>query len=104
MTDLADLKQQLVDLTKWRAFVVADAEATIRETNRAYDEEATRLNRAIRRLEPKPERNITDPLTSTKTAVEITRKKKTVKFSLDGMEDWSPEEIEHYKRLKGVTV
>lgn len=99
MPDLTELRGELLELAKWRAGVVAEAEAAIASANRRFDEEATRLNRQIRKLEPKPQ---PEPAPKPAPTVKPPRKRQP-RFSLEGMEDWSPEEIEHYKKLKGVT-
>lgn len=101
MSELADLKQQLVDLTRERAALVASAQRTIEEANRAYDDKALEIHRKIRKLEPEPVRPMYDE--PARVIGKPPKKPKAVKFSLDGMEDWTPEEIEHYKQLKGVT-
>lgn len=95
MPDLTELRGELLELAKWRAGVVAEAEAAIASANRRFDEEATRLNRQIRKLEPKSQ---PEPAPTVKPP-----RKRQPRFSLEGMEDWSPEEIEHYKKLKGVS-
>lgn len=91
--ELACLRAELAELVAWRANELLTAQAMIDNANRHFDDKAFELHRAIKKLEPPPE-----PTTPTV----VTRKPRAVKFSLAGMEDWTPEDIANYKRLKGV--
>lgn len=95
MPEIEDLRQELSDLTRWRAGVVADAYAAINDANEHYDKAALTLHRRIKALEPPPVEE-----TPTPARPAATRKRRPRVPRMTGTEGWSAEDIEHYRALQ----
>lgn len=94
MSELDDLRAQLSALTNARNAIIETAKRMIVDANRDYDEEAFPLARRIRRLEPPPA-----PAAPPSPVARGHNKP----FSLEGTEDWSHEERDHFRKLAQAT-
>lgn len=89
---LAELTQELRELTQYRNEVITLCAELSREMNTHYDERALELSREIAKLDP--------PVTRVPTPVAPKpRAKRVKKLDLSGMDDWTPEDIAHFKEL-----
>lgn len=82
----------LRDLSNWRRLQLELAQAYAREVNRSYDEAALAEGRAITALEKQLTPEPTPDVPRAPRA-----RSRTV--SLNGTEDWTPEEREHFVAL-----
>lgn len=103
MQSVTELRGELAALTRERAHA-------IEQINREFDRKATELTRLIEELEPPDcphcgykygHRLDCMAHTTAPARPQRARRQRTKSVSLGGTEDWTPEEIAHYKALQG---